>query len=131
MMNSLVMDVIDRSRSIESTKSRFVHGHFVIYVVHGQLASVPRRESKDPDAVRFGIIVRGLREKHGWTRDEMAERAGMNASYLGFIERGENVPTLTIIILIAETLEIDAGSLVREVVKSRSITPWLSPSTRS
>jgi transcriptional regulator with XRE-family HTH domain len=69
--------------------------------------------------VRFGLLIRGLREKHGWTREEMAERAGMNTSYLGFIERGENVPTLTIIILLAQTLGVDAGSLVRTVVQGR------------
>ena len=80
---------------------------------------MPRRKIKDPDAVRFGTVIRGLREKRGWTRDEMAERAGMNTSYLGFIERGENVPTLTIIILLAETLGIDAGTLVRAVVQAR------------
>lgn len=49
----------------------------------------------------------------------MAERAGMNGSYLGFVERGENVPTLTVILLLAETLKVDAGDLVREVARKR------------
>lgn len=80
---------------------------------------MPRRKIKDPDAIRFGLVIRNLREKRGWTRDEMAERAGMNTSYLGFIERGENVPTLTIILLLADTLGIDAGTLVRAVVQAR------------
>ena len=42
----------------------------------------------------------------------MAERVGMNTGYLGFIERGENVLTLTIILLLADTFGIDAGTLL-------------------
>ena len=80
---------------------------------------MPRRATKDADAIQFGRIIRTLREKRGWTQDEMAERAGMNATYLGFIERGENVPTLTIILLLAETLAVDAGDLVRDVARQR------------
>jgi transcriptional regulator with XRE-family HTH domain len=80
---------------------------------------VPRRKSKDPDASKFGAIIRGLREERGWTQEEMAERAGMNGSYVGFLERGENVPTLTVILLLAETLQVDAGDLVRAVARER------------
>lgn len=43
----------------------------------------------------------------------------MNGSYLGFVERGENVPTLTVILLLADTFGVDAGDLVREVVRKR------------
>lgn len=80
---------------------------------------MPRRSTKDPAAVKFGAAVRRLREERGWTQDEMAERAGMNGSYLGFVERGENVPTLTVILLLAETLKVDAGDLVREASRRR------------
>lgn len=69
--------------------------------------------------MKFGAAIRRLREQRGWTQDEMAERAGMNGSYVGFIERGENVPTLTVILLLAETLQVDAGDLVREVARQR------------
>ena len=65
------------------------------------------------------MIVRRLREERGWTQDQMAERAGMNGSYLGFIERGENVPTLTVILLLADTLGVDPGDLIREVARRR------------
>lgn len=78
---------------------------------------MPRRLTKDPDAVRFGAHVRRLREERGWTLEQMAEQAGMNGSYLGFVERGDNVPTLTVILLIAETLGVDAGDLVRHVAR--------------
>ena len=67
----------------------------------------------------FGEVVRKLREKRGWTQEQLAERAEMNASYLGFVERGDNVPTLTIIIQIAEGLGIGPDELLRKVMKQR------------
>lgn len=74
-----------------------------------------KRKKQQPDAKVFGATVRRLREKRGWTQEELAERAEMNASYLGFVERGDNVPTLTIILQIARAFEIDPGDLLREV----------------
>lgn len=78
-----------------------------------------RRKKRQPDAELFGTVVRELREARGWTQEELAERANMNASYLGFVERGDNVPTLTIIIQIAEGLRVEPGELLREVMKRR------------
>jgi transcriptional regulator with XRE-family HTH domain len=38
----------------------------------------------------------------------------MTADYLGFIERGDNVPTLTVILKLAKALNIDASDLLAE-----------------
>ena len=43
----------------------------------------------------------------------------MNASYLGFVERGDNVPTLTIIIQIADGLGVAPEDLLRETMRRR------------
>lgn len=78
-----------------------------------------RRKKRQADAERFGTVVRELRERRGWTQEQLAERAEMNASYLGFVERGDNVPTLTIIIQIAEGLGVPPEDLLREVMRRR------------
>lgn len=78
-----------------------------------------RRKKRQPDAELFGAVVRELREARGWTQEHLAERAEMNASYLGFVERGDNVPTLTIIIQIAGGLGVEVPELLREVMKRR------------
>ena len=48
------------------------------------------------------------------TQEELAERSGISATYVGFIERGDSVPTLTIILQLAEALEVKAVDLLRD-----------------
>jgi len=60
-----------------------------------------------------------MRETHGWTQEKLAEQAEMSVTYLGFIERGENVPTLTIILKLADALGVNPGRLIDEVARSR------------
>jgi transcriptional regulator with XRE-family HTH domain len=47
-------------------------------------------------------------------REQLAERAEMSATYIGYIERGNNVPTLTIILQIASALGVRPAALLRE-----------------
>lgn len=81
--------------------------------------SMPRKFSKDPLGAVFGSSIRRLRESRGWTQEQLAEQAEMSVTYLGFIERGENVPTLTIILKLADALNVSPGRLVDEVARSR------------
>ena len=78
-----------------------------------------RRKKRQAEAEIFGAVIRELREARGWTQEQLAERAEMNASYLGFVERGDNVPTLTIIIQIAVGLEVAPADLLLELMKRR------------
>lgn len=72
------------------------------------------RKSRRPEAEKFGAVVRRLREARGLTQEELAERAEVSATYVGFVERGDNVPTLTIIIQIASALGIRPSELLRD-----------------
>jgi transcriptional regulator with XRE-family HTH domain len=85
----------------------------------GKMQVVSKRKARQPDAELFGAVVRELREARGWTQEQLAERADMNASYLGFVERGDNVPTLTIIIQIAEGLGVEPSDLLKVMMKRR------------
>jgi transcriptional regulator with XRE-family HTH domain len=80
---------------------------------------VSRRKVPNPDAEAFGAIVRRLRTKRGLTQEALAELADLNVSYIGFLERGENVPTLTIVLNLAHALNVHAANLVREVARKR------------
>ena len=59
-------------------------------------------------------MVRRLRESRGLTQEELAERADVSATYIGFVERGDNVPTLTVILQIASALSISPSELLRD-----------------
>jgi ribosome-binding protein aMBF1 (putative translation factor) len=43
---------------------------------------------------RFGHAVRHFREVRGWSQELLAEKADLNRSYLGEVERGQVIPSL-------------------------------------
>jgi len=55
--------------------------------------------------------VRRARAAAGLTQEELAERAGLDRSYIGGVERGDRNPTLIFIEKIAEGLDIDLAEL--------------------
>jgi transcriptional regulator with XRE-family HTH domain len=75
---------------------------------------VTHRKSRRPEAERFGAVVRQMRESRGLTQEQLAERAEVSATYIGFVERGDNVPTLTIVLQIASALGVRASELLSD-----------------
>lgn len=59
----------------------------------------------------FGITVRQLREKKGWSQEELAARSGLNRSYIGEIERARVVSS----VVTAEKLALAFKVSVAEV----------------
>jgi transcriptional regulator with XRE-family HTH domain len=75
---------------------------------------VTHRKDRLAEAEKFGAIVRALREKRGFTQEQLAERADVSPTYIGFVERGDNVPTLIIILQIASALGVPPADLLRD-----------------
>lgn len=73
-----------------------------------------RRKVRSVEGQRFGDTLRRLRNERGLSQERLAEAANLTADYVGFIERGENVPTLTVILKLAKALSVDAGDLLGE-----------------
>ena len=61
--------------------------------------------------VMFGQRVRELRKSKGLSQEAMAALAGLDRSYMGYIERGEKNITLLKIYQISEALEVEVGDL--------------------
>ena len=65
-------------------------------------------------AQAFGAAVRALRMERGIAQESLAHLAGIERSHMGKIERGEHMPTLAVILKIAQGLGRSAGELVLE-----------------
>lgn len=61
--------------------------------------------------VRMGNRIRQLRRKHGWTQIQLAERVGIDRSFLADIERGKRNASILTLALIAEGLEVTLSQL--------------------
>lgn len=61
--------------------------------------------------VVLGGRIRERRKGLGWTQEELAERAEIDRSYIGGVERGERNLTFTMLCDIASSLECDVAAL--------------------
>lgn len=60
----------------------------------------------------FGLAVRHFRDCYGWSQELLAEKADLNRSYLGEVERGKVIPSLATAAKLASALEIPLSSLL-------------------
>ena len=61
---------------------------------------------------RFGAAVRRLREGRGWTQEQLAERSGLNRSYMGEVERAIAMPSLATAAKLAQALGLPLAQLI-------------------
>jgi transcriptional regulator with XRE-family HTH domain len=63
----------------------------------------------------FGRRLRRLREQHGLSQEELAERAETHWTYVSGIERGQHNPGLNMIGRLAHALGVSASELLAGV----------------
>jgi len=68
------------------------------------LRTVP--DAKEMIKEQIGKRLRDLRQKKGLTQKGMAKMAGVDYTYIGKIERGEQLPSLNVLIRFAECLSL-------------------------
>jgi len=56
--------------------------------------------------------LRALRDKRGWSQEELAKRAGISRGYLARLETGRHDPTLTMIEKLAKALNVPVTELL-------------------
>lgn len=62
----------------------------------------------------FGNTLRRLRTERDWSQERLAEAAGITLNYVGNLERGEQGPSLNILVRLARALETDVPTLLAE-----------------
>lgn len=66
---------------------------------------------KDQSLVALGLKIKQLRKSKRLSQEALALDSGIDFSYLGRIERGENNPTYLMLCAIAETLSVSVAEL--------------------
>lgn len=74
--------------------------------------------SFEPESARaFGAVLRQMRTQKGISQETLAHLAGMERAHIGRIERGENQPSLGIILKLTRALDCDAGAMVTATIQ--------------
>lgn len=60
----------------------------------------------------LGSILREVRRSRGWSQERLAERSGLDRSYVGEIERSLVSPTLATLEKLATALEVKVSVLI-------------------
>lgn len=60
----------------------------------------------------FGGTVRQLRTAKGWTQEDLADAADLTTTYVGQVERGDKVPSLTVVLKLARGLGVPPTNLL-------------------
>jgi transcriptional regulator with XRE-family HTH domain len=71
------------------------------------------------EGILFGEHLRELRVARHLTQIELADRCGSNRQFIGDLERGVKVPSLTMVLRLAEALECKVYDLVEVFDRNR------------
>lgn len=63
-------------------------------------------------AVAFGRVLRRLREEAGLTQEQLGFDADLRRTYVSILELGQQQPSLTTILKVAQALNCSPGSLL-------------------
>ncbi len=69
------------------------------------------------EAEVFGKRLRHLRLARKWTQEQLAEAAGITSTYTSDLERGEKVPSLSIVLRLARAFDITIAELLQDFTK--------------
>lgn len=66
----------------------------------------------------IGKNIRKYRLMKKYRQEDLAERTGLSANYIGMVERGEKVPSLETFINILNALDVSADMVLADVLKT-------------
>jgi transcriptional regulator with XRE-family HTH domain len=73
--------------------------------------------------VEFGRRLRDLRHKRGLSQEELANRAGLDRTYISSCEAGRRNVTLRTITRLAEALGVEPETLIRDEAECVAESP--------
>jgi transcriptional regulator with XRE-family HTH domain len=76
---------------------------------------MPKRDSGDPVLVRLGLNIRRRREALDYSQEKLADKAGLDQTYISGIECGKRNPGIKNVARIAKALGIKTAALMEGV----------------
>lgn len=64
---------------------------------------------------RIADHIRDLRMKAEWSQEDLAGEAGVHTNYIGTVERGEQIPSVEILIKIVHALGLKMSTFYAEI----------------
>ncbi len=71
--------------------------------------------AKDPMLRQLGEYLRKVRQKCGWSQEELAYECGLHRTYIGAVERGEYNVTILTLRRLTKTLGITLREALRGI----------------
>lgn len=65
----------------------------------------------------LAIKMRQMRTARGWTQEELADRVGLSARYVGEIERHHASPTVSVLGRLATAFDVEPAELLMRLPK--------------
>jgi transcriptional regulator with XRE-family HTH domain len=69
--------------------------------------------------IELGARIRAKRKDAGWTQEALADRAQLDRSYIGGVERGERNVTITTLVAICSAFNCDIAALTLNIPKPK------------
>ena len=66
----------------------------------------------------IGRNIRKFRKERHLRQEDLAERTGLSANYIGMVERGEKTPSLETLIRIINALQVSADVILSDVIEN-------------
>lgn len=76
-------------------------------------------------ALRLGRKLRRLRTMRDWTQAHLAEAAEMSVNHVGYLERGERLPSVPMLVKLARSLGTNTDELLGEEEPSDPLSAQL------
>jgi transcriptional regulator with XRE-family HTH domain len=63
------------------------------------------------------LVIRRYRRQAGLSQQQLADSVGVSKGFISALEGGRSVPNLDMVVQLAESLDVSAGSLVNAMVE--------------
>lgn len=75
---------------------------------------MPSKKDSEPSREQLGAAIRRIRKDKGLSQKQLAERADLRLFYLSGVESGARNPTWTVLVQMAEALQVTLVKLIEQ-----------------